>query len=269
MLIEGITIREDKDYLIAKVFELSEELKNELRKRFTAICRGEENSLLNRGSYTYKRTVEEFIKRIENKTDKIRTGMIGEFIVHVLTGLLLPNHKTIVPYFNLEERSIRKGFDSVIYSPEMGIWVYEVKSSKNTNSRVNVDSKIKSLIKTAHDDLSAKLADQDETTRIWDNAMHGFQVACGHSDEKDILKEIILDYQDVARTDECNPNLHNVILSSVLISGSDKEIGVDCVTNKHEEYKGTYDKLLIFAVHKSLTIDLLNFFAQEVNDETS
>jgi len=268
-VIEGITIKQAENYLIATVVELSEELKSELRKRFTAICRGEDNSLLNRGSYTYKRTVAEFIKRIEKKSDTTRTGMLGELIVHVLTGLFLSDHKTIVPYFNLEERSIRKGFDSVIYSPEMGIWVYEVKSSKNTSSRVNVDSKTKSLIKTAHEDLSAKLADQDETTRIWDNAMHGFQVACGHSDEKNILQNIILDYQDVARTEECSPNLHNVILSSVLISSSDDEIGEDCVTDKHEDYKNTYEKLLIFAVHKSLTIDLLEFFSQEVADEAS
>ncbi len=268
-MIEGIKTIKTKGYLVTTVFGLSDDLKAELRKRFTAICRGEENSLLNRGSYTYKRTVEEFLKRIESKPEKIKTGMLGELIVHVLTGLLHPDHKTIVPYFNLEERSIRKGFDSVIYSPDMGIWVYEVKSSKNTSLQVNVDSKTKSLIKTAHDDLSAKLADQDDTTRIWDNAMHGVQVACSHSDEKRILKEIILDYQDAARTEDCSPNLHNVILSSVLISNSDKEIGADCVGEKYKEYKSTYGKLFIFAVHKSLSIDLLDFFSQEVADEAS
>ena len=100
--------------------------------------------------------------------------------------------------------------------------------------------------------------------------MNGFQVACGHlGDEKKILEEIILNYQDDALTEECSPNLYNVILSSVLISGSDKEIGADCVLDKHKEYKSTYRQLLIFAVHKSVTVDLLNFFTQEVADETS
>lgn len=269
-MINGIKIKKTDDYLIARVFELSQQLKTVLRDRFTAICRGEQNSLLNRGSYTYKRTVEEFLKRIERKSEKTRTGMLGELIVHVLTGLNYKEYKTIVPYFNLEERSIKKGFDSVIYSPDMGIWVYEVKSSRKNGSKVSIDSSTKSLIKTAHDDLSAKLAERDETTRIWDNAMNGFQVACGHfDDEKKILEEIILDYQDDARTEECSPNLHNVILSSVLISGNDNEIGEECVFDKHKEYRSTYRELLIFAVHKSVTVDLLDFFKQEVADETS
>jgi len=269
-MIEGVKIIKTKDYLIARVSELSEELKTVLRNRFTAICRGEQNSLLTRGSYTYKRTVEEFLKRIQSKPEKIQTGMLGELIVHVLTGVVHIDYKTIVPYFNLEERSIRKGFDSVIYSPDMGIWVYEVKSSRKKGAKVNIDSSTKSLIKTAHDDLSAKLAEQDESTRIWDNAMNGFQVACGHlGDEKKILERIILDYQDDVRTDDCSPNLHNVILSSVLISGSAEEIGANCVLDKHKEYRRTYRQLLIFAVHKSVTVDLLNFFTQEVADEAS
>ena len=269
-MIQGVRIKETDDYVIAMISELSEGLKTVLRDRFTAICRGEQNSLLNRGSYTYKRTVEEFLKRIESKSEKIRTGMLGELIIHVLTGLNYPKYKTIVPYFNLEERSIKKGFDSVIYSPDMGIWVYEVKSSRKNGSKVNIDSSTKSLIKTAHDDLSAKLAERDESTRIWDNAMNGFQVACGHfGDEKKILENIILDYQDDTQTEECSPNIHNVILSSVLISESDNEIGEDCVFDKHKEYKSTYRELLIFAVHKSVTVNLLDFFKQEVIDETS
>lgn len=196
--------------------------------------------------------------------------MLGELIVHVLTGIIHLDYKTIVPYFNLEERSIKKGFDSVIYSPDMGIWVYEVKSSKKKGVKVNIDSSTKSLIKTAHNDISTKLAQHDESTRIWDNAMNGFQVACGHlGDEKKILETIILNYQDDARTEKCSPNFYNVILSSVLISGADKEIGTDCILDKHKEYKNTYKQLLIFAVHKSVTVDLLNFFSQELADETS
>lgn len=195
--------------------------------------------------------------------------MLGELIVHVLTNLLFKDYKTIVPYFNLEERSIKKGFDSVIYSPDIGIWVYEVKSSKQQGT-VNLDSKTKRLIKTAHEDLSGKLAQQDETSRIWDNAMNGFQVACGHlGDEKEILQNIILDFQETANTVENGPNTHNVILSSVLFSENSDEIGASCVAEKHQEYNASYRKLMIFAVHKSLSVDLMNFFEQEAVDEAS
>ena len=269
-MVEGINIQQTDGYLIARVFELSGELKAILRERFTAICRGEQNSCLNRGNYTYKRTVEEFLKRIESKCQKTQTGMLGELIVHVLTGIEHPNYKTIVPYFNLEERSIKKGFDSVIYSPDGGIWVYEVKSSKHQGSKLNIDSKTKALIKDAHDDLSGKLGKQDKTTRIWDNAMNGLQVAWGHrGDEKKTFEKIFLDYQDKAYTEECSPNRYNVILSSVLITASDTEIGKNCVLEKLREYRDRYKKLMIFAVHKSVTVDLIDFFKEEAADEAS
>ena len=118
----------------------------------------------------------------------MKTGMLGEFIIHVLTGIVYSGYKTIVPYFNLEERNINKGFDSVIYSAYIGIWAYEVKSSRKETLKGSADRKIKNLIQTAHSDLSKKINEQDETSRLWGTAMNGLQVACGHlTDEKDVL----------------------------------------------------------------------------------
>jgi hypothetical protein len=263
-VIPGIKVEKTDKYLIATISELSEELKVVVRNRFSAICYGENYSLLKDGNYTYIRTVEEFLKRIQPKSSRVKTGMIGELIIHVVTGLVYPGYKTIVPYFNLEERNIKKGFDSVIYSADIGLWACEVKSSREETPTRGVGNKIKSLIKTAHNDLSTKLQRQDDVCRLWGNAMNGLQVACGHlKDEKEVLQQIILKYQEEARTPQCGPDRHNVILSSVLISG--EELGVDsgCVIEKHSEYKETYNKLMIFAVHKSITIDLLEFFKQE------
>jgi hypothetical protein len=269
-VIEGIACKQTDKYLVATVSELSEELKDVIRSRFSAICHGEQNSLQGRGNYTYLRTVKEFLKRIGTKSNRVQTGMLGELMIHVLTSIVYPGYKTIVPYFNLEERNIKKGFDSIIYSADIGIWAYEVKSSRQLSFKGDVDKKTKSLLKVANDDLSEKLKQQDEVGRLWGSAMNGFQVACGHlKDEKKVLEEIILDYQDEARTPECGPEDHNVILSSVLFSGVDQDISAKCIVDKHAEYAGIYKKLLIFAVHKSITIDLLAFLEQEVTDEVA
>jgi hypothetical protein len=269
-VIDGMEYEKTDKFLIATISELSEGLKDVIRDSFSAICHGEQNSLTGRGNYTYKRTVEEFLIRIKSKSSRVQTGMLGELMVHVLTGIVYPGYKTIVPYFNLEERNIKKGFDSVIYSLDIGIWAYEVKSSKPRDFNGNVDSKIKNLIQVAHNDLSGKLEQQDEVSRLWGSAMSGFRVACGHLDEKAALEEIILDYQDGARTPECGPENHNVILSSVLISG-EEELGIssECVADRHAEYVGTYNELMIFAVHKSILVDLLEFFEQEVTNEVA
>ena len=269
-MIDGIEYVKNKKYLVATISELSDDLKDVIRERFAAICHGEQNTLTERGIYTYPQTVKEFLKRIESKGKRIQTGMLGELIIHVLTGIVYPGYKTIVPYFNLEDRNIKKGFDSVIYSLSMGVWVYEVKSSKEPKLRGSADTKIKQLIKTAHEDLGGKLQQQDEVSRLWGTAMSGFRVACGHLDEKAVLETIILDHQDEALVDGSGPECHNVILSSVLISDKD-ELDIDSasITEKYAEYEDTYNELMIFAVHKSILIDLIDFFRQEVADEDS
>ncbi len=264
--IRGVTLNQTDDYMIATITELSDELKTVIRDRFSAICHGEQNSLLNRGSYTYGRTIEEFLTRVRSKDTNTQTGMLGELVVHVLTVIMYPNYRTIVPYFNLEERNVKKGFDSIIYSPDFGIRVCEVKSSKTSPS--SVDSKIKSLLKTAHDDLSKKLEKQDDTIRLWTSAMNGFRAACSHlKDEKKVLENIIADHQDQAWADNCSPKHHDVILSSVLITEKDGEITTQSLVEKHGEYKDSYNTLMVVAVRKSLAIDLLNFFSEEMTNE--
>ncbi len=34
--------------------------------------------------YSYKATVQEFLKRYENKTEKIKKGLIGELLTHII-----------------------------------------------------------------------------------------------------------------------------------------------------------------------------------------
>jgi hypothetical protein len=263
--IDGLLVSRSSEYLIVEVATLSEDLKNAIRNRFATICHGEQLSLLKSGSYTYKNTVLEFLTRIKSKAENTQTGMIGEFLVHVITGLFYPDYRVIIPYFNLEERSIRKGFDSVIYSTGLGVWTYEVKSSKPTDTSKDIDTHIKTLINIAHKDLSGKLKESDEQVRLWGNAMSGMQVACGHlKDEKEILQNIILDYQNHARANTDGPKKYNVILCPVLISGrAPMTISKAAVVAKHNEHKNEYKKLMVLAIHKSTAVGLINFLESE------
>lgn len=261
----GLQISKTDEYLITEVSSLSEDLKDTIRNRFATICHGEQLSLLRKGSYTYKNTVLEFLTRIKSKAESTQTGMIGEFLTHIITGLLYPDYRVIVPYFNLEERSIRKGFDSVIYSTSLGVWACEVKSSKPTDIPKDVDSHIKTLINIAHQDLTGKLSQSDEQVRLWGNAMNAMQVACGHlKDEKEVLQSIILDYQDQARAKISGPTKYNVILCPVIISGKTPlTISKGAVLEKHREHKKEYNKLMVLAIHKSVAINLISFFESE------
>lgn len=270
-ILDGLKVFYDKDeFLLAHLSELTDAFKDELRKRFAIICHGENLASKMRGNYTYHKSVDEFLKRLKNKSDNVITGMLGELVVHVITGLVYPGYRTIVPYFNLEERNNKKGFDSIIFSHEIGMWTTEVKSSKNTKDTVSVHSCINDLLQTAHTDLISKLNNQDEVSRLWGQAMNGFQVACGNlKDEKETLENIILSYQEDDFEEASGPESHRVILSSVLSSNSNEMIPNEVMENKYSQHKGAYKELMLIGIHKSLCLELIEFFQQEIIIENS
>lgn len=264
--IAGLKIIDTAECVAAEISVLSDELKEKIRARLTSICHGEDLGRLNEGSYNYKSTLKELLIRLESKPETTQTGMIGELVIHLLTGIIYPGHRTIIPYFNPEDRNVKKGFDSVIYSPQIGIWTYEVKSSRHEKSGADPDRETQRLIQIAHTDISSKLNDKDQTVRLWLNAMTGMQIACSHlTDEKAILQKLILENQEIAQSTKASPQKFNVILSSVFIGDISRALTLKAVNQKHNEYKGHYRKLLIVAVHKSIKIKLIEFLKEEAD----
>lgn len=70
--------------LVCHISSLSEDLKNKIRERLSAICNGAAKAASRSELYTYRLTLKEFLNRYESKTDKIKKGMIGELLTHVL-----------------------------------------------------------------------------------------------------------------------------------------------------------------------------------------
>lgn len=128
-LIKGITKVENSDCVLYYVESLSAEFKNEMRKRLSAICYGIDQAESGRLVYSYKETVKEFIRRYRTQNDKSRNrkkGMIGELLVHMvfeLEGRFI----AASPFFNIEERSFKKGYDVVLLEHTTNeLWIAEV-----------------------------------------------------------------------------------------------------------------------------------------------
>ena len=249
---------------------LDDQLKGYVRERLSSICHGENLASKNRGAYTYYKTIKELNIRLQKASENIRVGMIGELMVHIIIGIIWKDYRTIVPYFNLEDRNIKKGLDSIIYSISNGMWAAEVKSGvEDKNDLESLNLKTKNLLDVAHNDISGKLKSNDETQRIWQHAMNGFQVACSHlKDEKQGIENIIFRNQELNEDKECSPSNFNVILSSVALCVTENDISLENIEEIFKKRCSSYDQMMIISIRKSIEEELKEFLVtEEKNNE--
>ena len=129
--IRGVIKEDYSDYIIYFIEALSDELKQEIRNRLVAVCHGADQAQSSLKIYSYKETVKEFVKRYKTNKDASedrKKGMIGELLVHVVLEIE-GRFTTASPFFNMEERSFKKGYDVALFETATNeLWIAEVKS---------------------------------------------------------------------------------------------------------------------------------------------
>lgn len=162
---------------VIEIKSITEEMKNLLNKYFVSICEGDSDSDI---SLVKKRLV----KFLETKNEATQMGAVAEFFVHLYLNQL--NFKQEFLFFNLEENSIKKGFDG-LFSKDTETFLVESKSGNITTKGISHKSKLN----TAYSDLKDYVSGKSEKGRNnpWRNA---YNHAC-HIDvcsEKSLRKKI-------------------------------------------------------------------------------
>ena len=113
------------------------------------------------------------VKFFSTKSDSsTEIGAIAEFICHAYLGYC--GFKQEFLYLNLEEGSIKKGFDGH-YTKDADLWLFESKSGYSHSKKISHAGKIKE----AYDDLVAKISGTT-TNDPWLNAYnHSSHLAVG------------------------------------------------------------------------------------------
>jgi len=118
-------------------------------------------------------------KYFVSKKVNLEIGSIAEFFVHLY--LKMKNFEQECLYKNLEENSIKKGFDG-FYSKDNETWIMESKSGNIASKEISHNDKIKE----AYNDLKGKFLGKS-TNNPWENAYnHAIQARSN----KDILLQI-------------------------------------------------------------------------------
>jgi len=263
-LVKGIRFQRKKEFAICHIDDFSEDIKTVLRKQLSTVCYGPSKASTTRKTYNYKNTLKEFLKRYDTKTSDTKMGMIGELLTHILIFQFFSEFSAVSPYFNLEERSIKKGFDVVLYSRGKNeLWITEVKSG-GLHRNKNASETITDLLGTAKRDLQRRL-NENETT-FWENAINGATLALENKkDMKDAVMEILGYISDEVADEKALSADKNVILVGSLFSRLSDEIKEQEVKKFSGRMKmeKVFRNVIVFSFQKETYQKVVDFLREE------
>jgi len=148
------------------------------------ICKGDRKTKIE----TVKKQLSDYLKAKGDSA--LLTGSIAEFFIHLF--LNQENFQQNFLYFNLEEGSIKKGFDGY-YTKNNNQWILESKSGLySAKNMITHPAKINE----AYKGLKNKIEGQDSVNNPWENAYNH----ASHTDVKtsknirDIINQLSEDY---------------------------------------------------------------------------
>ena len=109
-LLDGVFINELDGCNIIEIKEFSDELKNKIKDELTVICHGECALTGITNYYSFEKTILELVNYRLSSDRKKKVEAIGELLLNVIIRML-GELEIVSPFFNMEERNVKKGFD--------------------------------------------------------------------------------------------------------------------------------------------------------------
>lgn len=264
--IDGVYLQIEDGYALCHISKFSDELKQALRDNLTRICYGEENSKSGYVMYRYKPTIKAFLERYEKKPATTQKGMIGEFLSHIIINELFDTFETASPFFNLEEKSIKKGFDLLLYSTtDHNLWITEVKSGELHTGK-DENQTTTQLLNTAYNDLKKRLNENE--MNHWTNAMNAAKVAVSqHKSYKDAVLNILAGEGEKTYEEKSTSSDNYVFLISNLFFDTNFKT-LECTVEKfHEKIikSNEFADVFCFSIQKSTLNKVVEFLIEESN----
>ena len=269
MKTDGGFIREEYEdekvsIYVIDIRELDENLKNTINQFIVSICEGPQETLLELEDV--KEEIRRFLtekKPKNNETGKETNtyiGAIAEFFIHLFLNYIGLKQECL--FLNLEEKSIKKGFDGY-YSFNGETWIMESKSGYINSQNATHKEKLK----TSYKQLKDKITTNDpKVNNPWKNALRHAQIA---QSDKNILKELQKFSQQFIRKEINNDiNNFNLIPCSTIYYFKDWEENKENIINeiKHFISELEYRKLKIICINKKFKKLFLNYLGDRLMD---
>jgi len=163
--------------------DINDDIRNILDDHVCSICAG-----------VNANKIEQIKRRLKNRfngwSEDLKMGAVAEFFIHLY--MRFKGYKQEFLFFNLEEGSIKKGFDG-LYTAENTTWLMESKSGSISTAGISHEKKIKE----AFADLKNKVT-TGVSNNPWENAYnHASHRDVGSADNlRDNLKKMSEDFEN-------------------------------------------------------------------------
>lgn len=260
--INGIQIYKDTATCLCIVNSFTPDLRECAKKRLVSVCHGSSRAELEGDFYTYKSTIKDFWERLSKKDPSKKMGMVAEFLTHVLILEIFKDFFPASAFFNLEERSVKKGFD-LVFKDKANVWITEIKSGLKNADTDTSNERIRDLISIAKRDIKNKL--KEDRSTLWQNAINHVDITVIQADERKAIKTILMQGKSTAQTGTTQHQNHNVVLVAGLFANVTDLIQDSTIKTAAEEIRreNIFKKEIIVAFQKNTFDTVVQFFESE------
>lgn len=262
----GVIFEQDENSFatICIVEEFSDELKNLIRQNLSSICLGAAQGNSQREVYSYENTLREFINRLQAKNEDQKKGMIGELLAHILLISHFEDFSIISPFFNMEDRGMKKAFDVILFhSTEQRLYFTEVKAGGVNQENSDTNAKNLILLREAKRDILEKI--QSNNDKNWLNAINGAKLALESMNIRDIVVSSLENCLSLSQTQESDAGNENVILVSAIYNNISDRLILRNVTDYSEtvQTENNFNFSIIFSIQKQTYERVSDFLESE------
>ena len=249
---DGVVEIKFGETIILNVKTLSDELKKKISDELVEICHGEYALVSGFNYHSFNETIKELVThRIPSDINR-KVGVIGELLLNVLIRAFT-DIKIVSPFFNLEERNVKKGFDIIAVDPNKDLWIIESKAGELGKLKTSTEE-ICERIKVAKRDLDTRL--NMHNSQLWLNAVNSVRSALDDTSEKNTIVNILN-----KNSNSCLSNDKNVILGGIVFCIFDSTIDSVELGKLYNSIlnSGKFSKLKLIAIRKQTYQAIIDF----------
>lgn len=192
--------------IILEIHSLSDELKDKIKEQLVEICHGEYALVSASKYFSFDETIKELVNHRLPKAKNKKIGAIGEILLNVMIREFT-DMKIVSPFFNIEERNVKKGFDIIAVDSAGDLWIIESKAGEQGKLKSSTE-KVCERINVAKKDLDTRL--NKDNSQLWLNAIKSVNSSLDDNSEKKTIMNIL----------EKNSNLCSSIDKNVVLGGT-------------------------------------------------
>lgn len=248
---DGVVKRGRGENIILEVENLSEELKKKIHDELVEICHGEYALVSECDEHSFEATIRELINHRIPKDKNKKVGAIGELLLNVLMREFT-EMKIISPFFNLEERSAKKGFDIIAVDSKMNLWIIESKAGELGKLKSSTE-KVCERISAAKNDLDERL--NKHNSQLWLNAVNSVRCALDDTSEKKTIVNILNKNKSYSSKDK------NVVLGGTVFCMFDTKIDLVKLEKLYDSILKSkkFSKLKLISIQKETYQAIIDF----------